>query len=94
MNIKHDPQHHIFRAYHENGEQMGEISYVCADSHTIKADHTVVFPAYEGQGIAGQLLSALADYARDNSLKIIPVCSYVAAAFKKNPQRYQDVAAN
>ena len=43
-----------------------------------------------GQNIAKQLLNKLADLAREENKKIIPVCSYVVAQFNKSNE-YDDV---
>jgi len=51
--------------------------------------HTGVPPQYEGRGYGGQLARAGLEHARDHGLKIVPLCSFIAAYIKRNPQ-YQD----
>lgn len=53
--------------------------------------HTEVDPAYEGKGFARLLLDKLVAYARENNLKIKPLCPYVHAQFKRRPDEYSDV---
>ena len=53
--------------------------------------HTEVSDKLKGQGVAGQLLSTMVNYARENKLKVIPLCPYVSAQFKRHPEQYQDV---
>lgn len=53
--------------------------------------HTEVDPAFEGRGFAKLLLAELVSYARGNGLKIVPLCPYVHAQFKRRPDEYQDV---
>ena len=55
------------------------------------ANSTFVDPSLRGQGIAKRLLDKLADFARENDLKIRPLCSYVVKAFEKSKE-YGDVA--
>ena len=55
-------------------------------------DHTRVFDGYEGKGIARQLVMAAVDFARANSRKIIPVCSYTQAVLTRTDE-YKDVLA-
>ncbi|MDK4684435.1 GNAT family N-acetyltransferase [Kingella negevensis] len=43
-----------------------------------------------GQGIAKKLLQHLANYTRENHLRIHPVCSYVQAEFKRSTE-FQDI---
>jgi predicted GNAT family acetyltransferase len=76
----------------KEGKRLGEITYVPAGEGKINANHTYVSEELRGGGVAGQLLSALVNYARDNNLKIIPTCSYVVAKFSRDSQ-YDDVSA-
>lgn len=54
--------------------------------------HTEVDPAYGGRGLAGKLVDLVVTYARDENLKIIPSCPYVAKKFDKD-ESYKDVDA-
>ena len=54
--------------------------------------HTEVDAAYGGRGLAGKLVDLVVAYARDENLKIIPPCPYVAKKFDKD-QSYKDVDA-
>ena len=38
-----------------------------------------------GTGAAGRLMAALVDYARENSIKLRPICPYAVAWFKRHP---------
>ena len=73
-------------------QRIAEISYVWRDASTIVADHTWVDDSLRGQGVARQLLDVLVEYAREQQLKIVPVCSYVVVMFKRD-QSLLDVAA-
>ncbi|WP_295203428.1 GNAT family N-acetyltransferase [uncultured Chryseobacterium sp.] len=53
--------------------------------------HTEVSEEYEGRGFAKILLEKLVSYARENNLKIVPLCPYVHAQFKRHPEQYNDV---
>lgn len=53
--------------------------------------HTEVNPEYEGKGFARLLLGQLVSYARENNLKIVPLCPYVHGQFKRHPEEYNDV---
>jgi len=48
--------------------------------------HTEVPPALQGQGVAGVLVQATLDWARQQGLRVRPGCSYVAAYMRRNPQ--------
>jgi hypothetical protein len=64
----------------------GEMTYQRRDAATIIADHTGVPPQYRGQGIAEKLVATAMDDARDKGQKIVPVCSYVVAQFRRHPE--------
>ncbi|MFD2288077.1 GNAT family N-acetyltransferase [Pedobacter petrophilus] len=57
----------------------------------LKVYHTEVDDEQAGKGYAKKLLDAMADYARSNQLKVIPLCSYVALQFKRHPDEYEDI---
>lgn len=92
MEIKHTPDESRFDLYDEAGAHVGEIEYKPGDDNTLYATHTEVFPGNEGKGYARLLLDALVAYARKTGAKIVPVCGYVVAQFKRNPEKYADVA--
>lgn len=75
----------------EDGEQrLAEMEIAISDGNLI-VYHTEVSDELRGQGIASKLLEEMVDYARKNQLKVIPLCTYVNAQFKRHPDQYQDV---
>jgi predicted GNAT family acetyltransferase len=74
----------------DEGEQLGEMVVSVADSK-LTVHHTEVLEKAEGKGFAKKLLNAMVDYARKNKLKVIPLCAYVHAQFKRHPEEYVDV---
>lgn len=54
--------------------------------NNIVFSHTEVPREFEGQGIGKKLVETALDYARDNELKIIPLCPFVAAFIRRNPE--------
>ena len=79
-----------FRHYNTDGEMDAEITYIPKGEGVIDANHTFVDPSLRGQGVARQLVDKLADFARDENLKIYPKCPYVVALFEKSTE-YDDV---
>jgi predicted GNAT family acetyltransferase len=73
-----------------NGELMGEM-YVSITGNVLTAHHTEVAPAAQGKGVAKLLLNAMVDYVRERHMKVNPLCPYVHAQFKKNPEVYADI---
>ncbi len=62
------------------------------DEKTIVAESTFVAPSMRKKGVAKKLLDRLAEHARENDLKIRPLCSYVVTAFEEH-EEYKDVKA-
>lgn len=50
------------------------------------ADHTLVPAEIGGRGVAARLVAALVADARAQGFRIVPACSYVAAAFERHPE--------
>ena len=67
------------------GDELAVLEYRrTADSMIFT--HTGVPPAFEGRGYGGQLAQAGLDYARSAGLKIVPLCSFIAAYVRRNPE--------
>jgi len=74
----------------DDTQQMGEM-VVSVTGNNLTVYHTEVSPQAEGKGFAKKMLDAMTDYARKNNLKVIPLCPYVHAQFKRHPQQYADI---
>ena len=72
------------------GEQLGEMVLAIIDNDLV-VYHTEVSPKAEGKGLAKILLNAMVAYAREKGLKVIPLCPYVHAQFKRHPADFEDV---
>ena len=70
----------------EQHKKLAKITFQWKDEVTIVADHTWVDDALRGQNIARQLLDALVKFARENQLKIVPICSYVEVMFRRDKE--------
>lgn len=74
----------------EDEKQLAELEF-SLNNRVLTVHHTGVRKEFEGQGIAGRLFNALVSYARDNEYKVVPLCSYIDARFRKNPAEFDDV---
>jgi predicted GNAT family acetyltransferase len=52
----------------------------------IELTHTEIEPGHEGQGLAGQLIRAALDTAREEGLDVLPRCEYVRGYIERNPE--------
>lgn len=74
----------------DGAEQLGEMVVSVSDKN-LTVYHTEVAAKAEGKGLARKMLDTMVDYARKNGLKVIPLCPYVHAQFKRHPEEFADV---
>lgn len=74
----------------KDGERVAEME-VGIQNGNLTVYHTEVSEALKGQGVAKKLLASMVAYARENNLKVIPLCPYVHAQFKRDREKYADV---
>ena len=80
-----DAQAGEYHAHVEGHEHIGRLTWVTRGGARV-AEHTIVPPEIGGRGMAGKLVEALIADAQEQHFKIVPECSYVAAAFGKHPE--------
>lgn len=76
----------------DNGDKITELTYNITDSNLIVIDHTETKMGYEHQGYASELLEYVVNWARENQIKIEPLCPFAEIKFDENPE-YADVRA-
>ena len=81
--ITHDPEHSRFTANTPHGEAV--LDYM-RDGKRIIFTHTGVPSPTEGKGIGSALAKAGLEYARDEGLVVKPMCPFIAAFVKRNPE--------
>ncbi|RYY57524.1 MAG: N-acetyltransferase [Chitinophagaceae bacterium] len=67
----------------ENAKRAGVMTFSIASPELIIIDHTEVEPAFKGRDVGKLLLYKIVDMAREKKTKILPLCPYAAAMFKK-----------
>ncbi|HIW37996.1 MAG TPA: N-acetyltransferase [Candidatus Jeotgalicoccus stercoravium] len=87
MEIKHSDNLFYFG---DSNDPDGKLTYV-VDEDVYTIDSVVVNPDLRGQGLGDVLLDHAADYARENNIKLIGKCPFVAKRFKQHPEKYSDV---
>ena len=66
-----------------DGKHEAMMTFVFAGNDKIIIDHTEVNPGNEGKGFGKQLVKKAVEYARENSIKIIPLCPFAKNVFDK-----------
>ena len=72
-----------FRVVSE-GKEAGRMTYSWAGENRFIIDHTEVNPDFSGQGVGQKMIEATLAYARENDLKVIPLCPFAKAQFDRH----------
>jgi predicted GNAT family acetyltransferase len=62
------------------------------DPRVILFPHTEIAPAFEGKGLASQLVQGALDDIRERGLRIVVTCPYILGWLPKHPE-YEDLLA-
>ena len=63
---------------------QAEMTYSRAGEKLLIIDHTQIAEELRGKGVGRQLLNKIVNYARENNLRILPLCPYAKSVFKKD----------
>lgn len=74
----------------ENGQELGEMTFVHSGDQFYIIDHTGVSDAARGRGVGQQLVQTFVEHVRNEGKKILPLCPFAKAQFDKN-RDYEDV---
>ena len=85
IDIRHNADAQRFEAFVDG--KLCRADYRMHDG-VMRLVHTEVPYAYEGRGIAGQLVAAALVHARAHGLKVVPACSYVHAYMRRHPETH------
>lgn len=69
-----------------NGAPEAEMTFSKAGEHLLIIDHTEVPDAYRGQGVGAALVLRAVEEARAAGKKILPLCPFAAAQFRRHPE--------
>jgi len=83
IEVKHNPAENRFEAWIDG--QLSKLDYM-EDGDTIVMTHVGVTPAHRGHGVAGKVTQVALEYAKEKSLRVIPMCSYVGAYIRRHPE--------
>lgn len=90
VKLKLDEKGHGHFFILDGEEEIAEMEISISEDN-LTVYHTEVLPKAEGKGLAKKLLATMVDHAQKNALKVIPLCPYVHAQFKRHPEEYADV---
>ena len=76
----------------EDEKQAGKMTYTWAGQSKFIIDHTEVDPDFKGNGVGKKMVKAAVGFAKENKLKIIPLCPFAKKIIEKNKE-FQEVLA-
>lgn len=83
MEVLHDKKNNRFVINIDGLDSFVEYSVY---ENVIDLHHTYTPPQLRGKGLAEKVVRAAIEYAKENKLKVIPSCSYVAAFMQRHPE--------
>lgn len=89
--IRHDQEARRFVIEIDGRESF--LSYVPLDAKTLDYRHTFVPDALRGRGVASRLVKHALDYAKDQQMKVLPTCPFVARIMERDAA-YADLGAS
>ncbi len=89
VEVTRNEKEHTFEIWIDG--HLSKLDYM-QDGNNFVIEHVGVDPEFRGQGVAGKIMEAALEYARQNSLRVIPMCSYAVYYIRENPQ-YSDLTS-
>jgi len=83
LEVTHNPNMNDFETWIEG--YPSKLDYIL-DGKNFVITHVGVHPVLRGQGVAGRLVEASLEYAKEKELRVIPMCSYAAAFMRRHPE--------
>ena len=83
LEVTHNEAEHRFETWIDG--YLSKLDYI-QDGKNFVITHVGVYPELRGQGIAGKIVEVGLEYAKENSLRVVPMCSYAAAYIRMHPK--------
>ena len=74
----------------QEGNILAEMVYSMPSDNKMIIEHTEVSDELKGQHVGQQLVHTAVEYARTHNIKIVPLCPFANAIFKRKAE-YADV---
>ncbi|GMU94799.1 MULTISPECIES: GNAT family N-acetyltransferase [Ignavibacterium] len=83
MEVIHDKNNSRFVIRIDGEESFVEYSLY---ENVMELYHTYTPPQLRGKGLAEKVVRTALEYAKQNNLKVVPSCSYVAVFLQRHPE--------
>ena len=67
-----------------DGERLGFLEFTRPDAGVMRIEYVEVDPDLRGTGLGRQLVEKAVAFAKDNQLKVVPICSYARAVIQRD----------
>lgn len=67
-----------------DGERLGFLEFTRPDAGVMRIEYVEVDPELRGTGLGKQLVEKAVAFAKDNQLKVVPICSYARAVIQRD----------
>ncbi len=83
INVIQNPSENRFETVIDG--KLSKLDYI-QNGKNFVITHVGVHPSLRGQGVAAKIVEAGIEYAKENSFRVVPMCSYAAAYFRRHPE--------
>jgi predicted GNAT family acetyltransferase len=83
LEVAHNQSENRFETWIDG--YLSKLDYI-QDGKNFVITHVGVHPELRGQGVAGRIVQVSLEYAKENSLRVVPMCSYAAAYIRRHPE--------
>ena len=83
IQVVHNPGENRFETIIDGN--LSKLDYL-QNGRNFVITHVGVHPSLRGQGVAGKIVQAGIEYARENAFRVVPMCSYAAAYIRRHPE--------
>ena len=83
IKVIHNPAENRFETTIDG--KLSKLDYI-QNGKNFVITHVGVHPSLRGQGVAGKIVEVGLEYARVNSFRVVPMCSYAAAYIRRHPE--------
>jgi predicted GNAT family acetyltransferase len=68
-----------------DGERRGFLEFTRPDVGVLHIDYVEVSPELRGRGFGRQLVEKAVAFAKDTTLRVVPICSYARVVIDRDP---------
>ena len=68
-----------------DGERLGFLEFTRPEVGVMRIEYVEVSPELRGTGLGRQLVARAIDFAKDTSLRVVPICGYARAVISRDP---------